>query len=312
MKFFAILVLFALLGHIAAFTPSPPRVVYRMDDDSAESDEADDIQGSSEEERSSLVPEPQWSFRRAAAAAEPGWQQHQPINQQFQGGSFQPSPIRRFRDDDSEEEEDDEDDDEFNDDVVDSDISYAAPGTVYRALSPFFGRARAGPMTTTSRRTGPGPVSSSSYPMMPNNRNRYQTYPMYNRMQMNNGAYVRIRPAMSSGSGPNRRVIVPEQEIPYYPFRQRVPQRVSGYPPMRRVNPNMVYPGQSSQRPMMSSRPMTMYNRRQMIPVRPSVSSSSSFNPRIQQREPMYNRRPISNQYSDDHDEIRRNRQVIY
>lgn len=137
MKFLVVLLLFGFVGQIV----SSPRVVYRSDDDSAESDETD-VEADDEPVGESSEEVPEWSFREIPQESrwqQPGQGHFQEGNRiqgnpNFQGqgvqqqGSYFNSPIRRFRDDDS-EEEDEEDDEDFNDDVVDSDISYSPPSS---------------------------------------------------------------------------------------------------------------------------------------------------------------------------------------
>lgn len=136
MKLLALFVLFSVLGVI---TPAPraslsPKVVFRMEDESGESDEADIADDEPLGDSSEEVP--QWSFREVDTSEyqqrpenqyQPEGAFRRPQNQlQTQHGPNTPPPIRRFRDDDSDEEEDDEDEDDedYNDDVVHSDIQY--------------------------------------------------------------------------------------------------------------------------------------------------------------------------------------------
>jgi len=305
MKFLVILLLFAFVGKISS--ASAPRIVYRMDDDSAESDETD-VEADDEPVGESSEEVPEWSFREIPQ--ESRWQQqpnqvqvqqgqghfqeqnriqgnhnlniHQGQRQQEQRPFFN-SPIRRFRDDDS-EEEDEEDDEDFNDDVVDSDISYNPPSSIARGSGgfrsiPVFSRGRSTPTgMTMSMARRPGAVSSR--PMYSYNGMRMPVYnrvPTYNRVQMANGPYSR-RPAYGG-----------QQEHRYVsnPYR-RVAQRPMNYP-VRRVTSTMaVIPrdqGHGQYRPGMGTynRPMA-YDRAHMMPYRQTSTYGQSHN---------YNRQPI-------------------
>jgi len=289
MKLLVVLLLFAFVGKIA----STPRIAYRSDDDSAESDETD-VEADDEPVGESSEEVPEWSFREIPQ--ESRWQQQsnqvqnqghfqEPIriqgNHNFhqgqgvqQQGSYFSSPIRRFRDDDS-EEEDEEDDEDFNDDVVDSDISYSPPSSVrggvpvggFRSIIAGRGRASSTGMVMTRR-----PGSVSSRPMSTYNGMRMPVYdrmPMYNRVPMSSG--VR-RPSYSGQRQYDNRY------VSMNPYR-RVPQGAVMNYPVRRVATSMAVVNRG-QRPGMGMmyRPVA-YDRQHMMPYR-----RQSYN---------YNRQPM-------------------
>jgi len=289
MKYLTLLLLLGLISSIVAAPTRPGKGKYvrkvaeENEDESVESDEADDI--SAEEFGPESPPHPPANFVRPTPqvsgpvyTASPNllgrfnwaglWGNK---NKQWENNQGPPptKQFRRFRDDESDEEE--EDDDEDFDDIendmyaddneeVNSDLEYSPPESPPTATDetssfrshPFFvsssGRSRSSsspPQIMRVRRVTPMP---SSYNRMPV---RMSSQPMYQ--------YQR-RPSMNSM--PYRRVQSP-MVVPMYPVRRTTPMRMPMMTRRQQQVPVMYYKMRPSSSSMKTQMPMQYYAVRQ-------------------------------------------------